>query len=422
MADGTLRLVYAGALTPTYELEVAIDAVARAGGAPAGRWRSTLDLYGRGDAAGGAAGARPKRLGVADRVTFHGRIPIEDVPAAHRRRGHRPGTDPPDRRSRTSACRPRSSSTARWAKPVVASRLPMVERTFAGGVGCDVRAGRRATRWPTAILRLVDEPLEREGALAANRRAGQRARLGPRRPAIPRADRAADRARARGGANRRRRLRRDAGQAARPARWPRQAGQTLPVTDAATAAATDVPKTLGSAGGPSWRAALRRFAGRRPGRVSCSVMPATDSRIAIVGLGYVGLPLAISFVEAGCDVVGVDANPARVAELRGGHSPIDDIEESGSAAPSPAPRRSGSRRAGDSADACSRPPTSSSSASRPRSTKRRTRISGRCCRPRRSSGAACGPASWSSSSRRPSRAPRRPVPRGARALGPGRRP
>ncbi len=33
----------------------------------------------------------------------------------------------------------------------------------------------------------------------------------------------------------------------------------------------------------------------------------TDRSIAIVGLGYVGLPLAISFVEAGRRVVGVDA-------------------------------------------------------------------------------------------------------------------
>jgi UDP-N-acetyl-D-glucosamine dehydrogenase len=56
-------------------------------------------------------------------------------------------------------------------------------------------------------------------------------------------------------------------------------------------------------------------------------MPATDSRIAIVGLGYVGLPLAVAFVEAGCEVVGVDAMPSRVTELRAGHSPIDDIDD-----------------------------------------------------------------------------------------------
>ncbi len=55
--------------------------------------------------------------------------------------------------------------------------------------------------------------------------------------------------------------------------------------------------------------------------------PGTDSRVAIVGLGYVGLPLALSFVEAGLDVVGVDAWEPRVRELREGRSPIDDIDD-----------------------------------------------------------------------------------------------
>jgi len=50
-----------------------------------------------------------------------------------------------------------------------------------------------------------------------------------------------------------------------------------------------------------------------------------DARVAIIGLGYVGLPLAIAFAEAGLDTVGIDASDARVSELRGGTSPIDDI-------------------------------------------------------------------------------------------------
>jgi UDP-N-acetyl-D-glucosamine dehydrogenase len=50
-----------------------------------------------------------------------------------------------------------------------------------------------------------------------------------------------------------------------------------------------------------------------------------DARVAIIGLGYVGLPLAIAFSEAGLEVVGTDASQARVAELRGGTSPIDDV-------------------------------------------------------------------------------------------------
>jgi UDP-N-acetyl-D-glucosamine dehydrogenase len=47
--------------------------------------------------------------------------------------------------------------------------------------------------------------------------------------------------------------------------------------------------------------------------------------IGIVGLGYVGLPLAVAFAEAGEQVIGVDVDHARVAALSGGDSPIEDI-------------------------------------------------------------------------------------------------
>jgi len=52
-----------------------------------------------------------------------------------------------------------------------------------------------------------------------------------------------------------------------------------------------------------------------------------DSRVAIVGLGYVGLPLAVSFAEAGCEVVGIDSSAARIAQLAAGSSPIDDVAD-----------------------------------------------------------------------------------------------
>ena len=50
-------------------------------------------------------------------------------------------------------------------------------------------------------------------------------------------------------------------------------------------------------------------------------------KIGIVGLGYVGLPLAVEFAEAGCDVVGVDANAQRVADLSAGRSHVEDIPD-----------------------------------------------------------------------------------------------
>jgi UDP-N-acetyl-D-glucosamine dehydrogenase len=47
--------------------------------------------------------------------------------------------------------------------------------------------------------------------------------------------------------------------------------------------------------------------------------------IGIVGLGYVGLPLAMEFAEAGYDVVGVDVDPSKISALRAGRSYIEDI-------------------------------------------------------------------------------------------------
>jgi UDP-N-acetyl-D-glucosamine dehydrogenase len=50
-------------------------------------------------------------------------------------------------------------------------------------------------------------------------------------------------------------------------------------------------------------------------------------QIGIVGLGYVGLPLAVAFAEAGHEVVGLDTDPGRLAELRAGHSYVEDVPD-----------------------------------------------------------------------------------------------
>jgi UDP-N-acetyl-D-glucosamine dehydrogenase len=52
-----------------------------------------------------------------------------------------------------------------------------------------------------------------------------------------------------------------------------------------------------------------------------------DRQVAVIGLGYVGLPLAISFAEAGLRVEGIDAYAGRVTELNAGTSPIDDVSD-----------------------------------------------------------------------------------------------
>lgn len=48
-------------------------------------------------------------------------------------------------------------------------------------------------------------------------------------------------------------------------------------------------------------------------------------KVVVVGLGYVGLPLAITCAENGRDVIGIDINQSRVELLTGGQSPVEDI-------------------------------------------------------------------------------------------------
>jgi UDP-N-acetyl-D-glucosamine dehydrogenase len=50
-----------------------------------------------------------------------------------------------------------------------------------------------------------------------------------------------------------------------------------------------------------------------------------DERLAVIGLGYVGLPLAIDLAEAGHEVLAVDTSRSRLAQLRDGQSYVDDV-------------------------------------------------------------------------------------------------
>jgi UDP-N-acetyl-D-glucosamine dehydrogenase len=59
---------------------------------------------------------------------------------------------------------------------------------------------------------------------------------------------------------------------------------------------------------------LERFANRQ-------------AEVGVIGLGYVGLPLAVVFAEAGFNVVGVDLAHERVGMLKQGKSPIEDIPD-----------------------------------------------------------------------------------------------
>ena len=55
-----------------------------------------------------------------------------------------------------------------------------------------------------------------------------------------------------------------------------------------------------------------------------SASQGTES-VGIVGLGYVGLPLAVAFTEAGCVVAGVEVDRGKVALLNSGDSYVEDV-------------------------------------------------------------------------------------------------
>src|SRR5574337_455864 len=50
-----------------------------------------------------------------------------------------------------------------------------------------------------------------------------------------------------------------------------------------------------------------------------------SARIGVIGLGYVGLPLAVAFGKAGFSVIGVDVDADRVARLGRGESSVEDV-------------------------------------------------------------------------------------------------
>ncbi|HSG80701.1 MAG TPA: nucleotide sugar dehydrogenase [Gemmatimonadota bacterium] len=47
--------------------------------------------------------------------------------------------------------------------------------------------------------------------------------------------------------------------------------------------------------------------------------------VGVVGMGYVGLPLAVEFAESGLSVLGFEVNPEKVEALNAGHSYVGDV-------------------------------------------------------------------------------------------------
>jgi UDP-N-acetyl-D-glucosamine dehydrogenase len=47
--------------------------------------------------------------------------------------------------------------------------------------------------------------------------------------------------------------------------------------------------------------------------------------VGVIGLGYVGLPLAVAFAEQGCDVIAVDVDSRKIEAIEAGDSYIEDV-------------------------------------------------------------------------------------------------
>ena len=52
------------------------------------------------------------------------------------------------------------------------------------------------------------------------------------------------------------------------------------------------------------------------------------ARVGVVGLGYVGLPLAVEFARAGFEVVGIDLQQSKIDTLNSGRSYVKDVPDS----------------------------------------------------------------------------------------------
>ena len=53
-----------------------------------------------------------------------------------------------------------------------------------------------------------------------------------------------------------------------------------------------------------------------------------EAKVGVIGLGYVGLPLAVEFAKAGFSVTGIDIALERVNQLIRGNNYISDVDGS----------------------------------------------------------------------------------------------
>ena len=50
-----------------------------------------------------------------------------------------------------------------------------------------------------------------------------------------------------------------------------------------------------------------------------------SAHVSVIGLGYVGLPLALGFAQAGYQVTGIDTDPQKITGIQTGISHVQDV-------------------------------------------------------------------------------------------------
>src|SRR6059058_6373219 len=64
-----------------------------------------------------------------------------------------------------------------------------------------------------------------------------------------------------------------------------------------------------------------------PASATLERIRARKARVGVIGLGYVGLPLAVEFARAGFDVTGFDVDAGKTGQVNAGKSYIPDVQE-----------------------------------------------------------------------------------------------
>jgi UDP-N-acetyl-D-glucosamine dehydrogenase len=65
----------------------------------------------------------------------------------------------------------------------------------------------------------------------------------------------------------------------------------------------------------------------KPNLLSKNFQSKLSTTISVIGLGYVGLPLAISAAQSGYEVYGIDVDLVKIESIKNGKSPVEDISD-----------------------------------------------------------------------------------------------